>query len=123
MLRITKKVKGIFGRIKGERGFTLVELLIVLAIIGVLASIAVPSITKAVNSAKEKACQANIMAIEAAAHLYYVDNNTYPAKVEDLKDYFKDSEIPECPFGANYEYKIDSTTGEVTHSHTPQQSQ
>ncbi|HHV62230.1 MAG TPA: prepilin-type N-terminal cleavage/methylation domain-containing protein [Firmicutes bacterium] len=119
MSKIVRRLRGIFRHLNDERAFTLVELLIVLAIIGVLATIAVPSITKAVDGARLKACQANISAIEAAAELFYTDYGRYPTteelKTDKMVAYFKDNKFPECPLNGGY--SINEKTGKVTCDH------
>lgn len=63
---------------RGQKGFTLVELMVVIAIIGVLAAIAVPMFTDSTDSAKNAKSQADKKALESALQLYYVDNSKYP---------------------------------------------
>ena len=66
-------------RYDGERGFTLVELMIVVAIIAILAGILIPNFQNARAQAQTSACESNIRAIATAAELYYTDNQAYPA--------------------------------------------
>jgi prepilin-type N-terminal cleavage/methylation domain-containing protein len=59
-------------------GFTLVELMIVVAVIGILAGIAVPRYMDFVTRAKEGATKGNLGAIRSAVNIYYADNAFYP---------------------------------------------
>ena len=65
---------------KNNKGFTLVELLVVIAIIGILAVVAVPALFKNINKAKVADLEADYNAIKSAALSYYTDNNKYPGK-------------------------------------------
>ena len=58
------------------QGFTLIELMIVIAIIGVLAAIAVPNFRRARERANQRACYANQKTIAGALEMYNLDNNT-----------------------------------------------
>jgi type II secretion system protein G len=62
----------------GERGFTLIELMIVVAIIAILAGILVPNFVNARAQAQTSACESNLRAIATAMELYYADNQRYP---------------------------------------------
>jgi prepilin-type N-terminal cleavage/methylation domain-containing protein len=65
-------------RLKGdEKGFAVIELVVVIIILGILAAIAIPSYMNFKSRASNTAAQANIRAIIPAIESYYSDNNTY----------------------------------------------
>ena len=78
MLQLFKK------RMSNRKGFTLVELLVVVAIIGVLAAIAIPRFTDATASANGAKIQADLRTIDSAIMIYYATNNAYPADIDAL---------------------------------------
>lgn len=82
----------------GSRGgFTLIEILIVITIIGILISLAQPSYNRAVTSAKEAALKENLFILRDCIDQYYADNAKYPASLNDLveKPYLR--RIPKDP--------------------------
>ena len=58
-----------------KKGFTLVEIMIVVAIIGLLAAIAIPNFIKARQTAEKQACIANLKQIQGAIQVWALDNN------------------------------------------------
>jgi general secretion pathway protein G len=108
-----------------RKGFTLVELLLVVLIIAVLASIVVPRMTGAAAEAKNSKCDANWANLIRALELYAVnndgvypaDNTAFQANVLNSSTYFPHG-APVCPYGTAYVYVGDATGGTVTaHSH------
>ena len=83
-------------RFRKDEGFTLVELMVVVLIIGILVAIAIPVFNTARASAWERSCQANQRTIEGACQTYQADTGDLPAAVATLiSDYIKVN--PECP--------------------------
>ena len=99
-------------------GFTLVELLVVVLILGALAFVAIPRIGQSSTTAKTNACETNVDLLNQQIEYYYSTNGSYPgdlATVASDTDYFPDG-APTCPFSTAYVYN--TTTDRVTaHSH------
>ena len=67
-----------------RRGFTLVEIMLVVGIVMILITLAVPSILRSRIVANEGACMANLRTIENACQLYHINKQTYPVDFSGL---------------------------------------
>ncbi len=91
---------------KARRGFTLVEIMIVVLIIGILLAIAVPNFIKARENSRAKSCIANLKQIDSAKEQYAMDNKLNNGAAVTLADlvgangYIKST--PVCPSGGTY---------------------
>jgi general secretion pathway protein G len=71
-------------RERSTRGFTLIELIIVVAIIGILATIALPAMRNAPTKAKEAVLKADLFTMRSCIDQYLADRGHYPASLEEL---------------------------------------
>lgn len=103
-------------------GFTMIELVVVIVILGILASIAVPKYVDMSGSAQTAACKANQGAIQSACSMYYAHKAattgtpSFPAAYTDVTLY-ADGTVPVCPAAGTYAYS--TTMGKVTCSKHP----
>lgn len=73
------------SRPQDDRGFTLIELMIVVAIIGILAAIAVPKFAELIRKSNEGATKGNLGALRSALSIYYADmEGLYPDRISSL---------------------------------------
>ena len=91
-----------------QRGFTIVELILIIVIVGVLASVLIPQSLDMSNMAKQAACVSNQKALETAQILYYTQtslngNAQYATALSQLSQYIKSETLPECPSGGTYQ--------------------
>ncbi|AKJ63995.1 type II secretion system major pseudopilin GspG [Kiritimatiella glycovorans] len=113
-----RKERRTAGRAARE-GFTLIEILLVVVIIGILVGIAVPRFTGRVEQSRVAAAESTLKSISTALDLYELDMGRYPDDLEALEKqpegadnwrgpYLK-SGIPEDPWGQEYVYKHPGT--------------
>jgi general secretion pathway protein G len=109
-------------RRRDERGFTLLELLVVLAILGLLIGLVAPAALRQLGSAKEKITHQTIERLASVLDIYKLDVGTYPTTEEGLQalvtrpsgvtswsgPYLKGDAVPEDPWGHPFVYRMPS---------------
>ncbi|MDE2482419.1 MAG: prepilin-type N-terminal cleavage/methylation domain-containing protein [bacterium] len=103
---------------EGERGFTLIEMMVVVAIIAILVAILVPNFIRARAQAQTAACEANLKEIATALELYQTDHEAYPsanaapvvASDANLAPYLKQTPVDPVNPAGQYTYTTTNPT-------------
>lgn len=95
---------------KSKNGFTLIEIMLVIVIIGIIAGIAIPKLTGSVGKASNTSARVSLKGIEAAVQAYEMDNLRLPDSLDDLTKktgengpYLKPSDLID-PWSQKYQY-------------------
>jgi general secretion pathway protein G len=88
----------VFPSRRAERGFTLVELLIVISLISILAAMGLVQYRNSVTSAREATLKTNLFRMRDAIDQYYADKGKYPSSLDSLVSDGYMRKIPEDPF-------------------------
>lgn len=114
-----------------RRGFTLIEIMVVITILGILAALIVPRVVGRTDDAKFAAARQDIASIMQALKLYRLDNGRYPTSEQGLAaliakptaepvpgnwksgGYLERSGVPKDPWGHPYQYLSPGTKGEI----------
>jgi general secretion pathway protein G len=109
-----------------QRGFTLIEIMVVVIIIGLLAAVIVPSVINKVDEARVSKAKADIQSLETALTMYRLDNSKYPTTDQGLQALMVQPTDPSIrhwriggylqrvskdPWGADYQYVFPGTHG------------
>lgn len=99
-------------RCKNERGFTLIEMMIVLLIISVLILISIPNVTKHSANIDKKGCDAFIRMVEGQVQAYKIENKAIPT-MEDLKTSEFLNGTDACPNGDGIQIAADGSVSVI----------
>lgn len=110
------------------RGFTLIEIMVVLFIIGLLAAAIVPSVLSRIDAAKVAKAKQDVQSLETALTMYYMDNSKYPSNEQGLGALVQQPTDPSIknwkaggyieriskdPWGDDYQYVFPGTHGKA----------
>jgi general secretion pathway protein G len=109
----------------GEGGYTLVEILVVITIIGLMVALVGPRVLNYLGESKVKTAKIQIQSLASALDLFYLDNGRYPLSSEGLAalvqrgsgiatwngPYLKGGSVPDDPWGKPYAYRAPGQHG------------
>ncbi len=106
-----------------QRGFTLLEMLVVLTILALMAAVVAPRVLKSLGGARSDTALAQISALSTGIDLYQLETGTLPPNLEALVEkpqgvarwngpYLKKRSIPKDPWGAEYRYQAPGKNGD-----------
>ena len=104
-----------------QQGFTLLELMIVVTIVGILATLAEPAFQRTIVKAREAALKQNLWTLREVLDQYRADRGKYPATLADLTAAGYLKRIPEDPFtrsDATWQTMQDQTDGGIADVHS-----
>lgn len=102
-------------KLMNKKGFSLVELMIVVVIMGILIAVAIPLYGAVTKNANNKTCSNNIKSIKSNAATYASTYNEHVKAKADLKSMYDDGAMPVCPIDKTKAYKVSiGDKGEAT---------
>ena len=102
------------GFFKQRQGFTLIEIVAVLAILGMMAIMLMPSIDIASNRAKDTKMVSDLVTLDSAVKLYRQENEKYPESLADLQNGYVANKVYKDAKNQDFAYNYNNTDGSYT---------
>ena len=102
------------GFFKQRQGFTLIEIVAVLAILGMMAIMLMPSIDIASNRAKDTKMVSDLVTLDSAVKLYRLENEKYPESLADLQNGYVANKVYKDAKNQDFAYNYNNTDGSYT---------
>ena len=99
---LTPGKRATLKNILSQKGFTMIEVVVVCAMLGILAAIAVPKLTSSIDLANTAKVKTDLQTLDAAIVMYEAENGATPDTLDDLKDYVVDIDNLAPPKGTCY---------------------
>jgi general secretion pathway protein G len=99
-----------------RKGFTLVEVIMVVVLVGILSAIVIPRITYSRLQAQRAACNATVSMLNSQVEYYYADRGAWPGAIGELAPDYADQVPATCSLGSTYVYNI-TTHRVIKHAH------
>ena len=97
--------------IMNQKGFATLEVILMVTVLGILAAVAVPRFTDVTTKANTAKIQSDLVTLDSAIQIYYMENGEYPTAISNLSDYVNDTDNLKPPTGSAF---INGTATKIT---------
>ena len=105
-LQHVKRLSQTYGIQQPMRGFSLIEIMVVITIMGLAAGLVTTYVTRQLEQGRIRAASTQVRSFDSSIELYNLTHYKYPSKLHDLVDKGILKEIPKDPWGKDYQYQV-----------------